>query len=266
MNKHKIVIGQTCGYYTVIDDSPIRTNKKALKYLCKCICGKERALNSHIIANSSVNSCGCKSPKNLGNIPSNFKDLSGQKFNKWTVIKRSGSQKTLNRVSSIWECKCDCGNVGHVTTGNLVTESSKSCGCLRNERVRSYRKQNRENSERQKIVTINTLYSNYTTRARKNKFDFNLSVSEFTKLILDFCFYCGRQEVQITKNKNSDKVLKHNGIDRKDPTKGYTLDNSVSCCKTCNYGKNVLTLDEWNSYIDKLVEYRIKLKDEKTIL
>lgn len=60
------------------------------------------------------------------------KDLSGQKFNRWTVIDRacdrfSGSGK--RRV--YWNCQCECGTFREVRHDALT--SHKSCGCLRDE-------------------------------------------------------------------------------------------------------------------------------------
>lgn len=55
-----------------------------------------------------------------------IKDLSGQKFNRLTAIKRVGKDK--NRV--VWECICDCGNKCNVTSTSLISGNTKSCGCL----------------------------------------------------------------------------------------------------------------------------------------
>lgn len=56
-----------------------------------------------------------------------YKDLSGQRFGKLTVIKRNG---TTNNGKVIWECICDCGNSTKVTTCSLRTGNTRSCGCL----------------------------------------------------------------------------------------------------------------------------------------
>ena len=39
----------------------------------------------------------------------------------------------------------------------------------------------------------------------------------------------------------SDHVLKCNGVDRVDNTKGYSVDNSVPCCKFCNTAKHTMS-------------------------
>jgi hypothetical protein len=58
-----------------------------------------------------------------------IKDLTGQKFNRLTVVKFSHSK---NR-KTFWLCKCDCGNEKIVRSDSLKDESVKSCGCLNHE-------------------------------------------------------------------------------------------------------------------------------------
>ena len=58
---------------------------------------------------------------------SNFIDLTGKKFNKLTVIKRS---ENAPGGIPVWECKCECGNITIVRGNNLKSGAVKSCGCL----------------------------------------------------------------------------------------------------------------------------------------
>lgn len=53
-------------------------------------------------------------------------DIIGKKFGKLTVLKFLGFIKT----KSIYECLCDCGNIKIVKRNSLVSEHTKSCGCL----------------------------------------------------------------------------------------------------------------------------------------
>lgn len=59
---------------------------------------------------------------------SKFIDLTGQKFNKLTVIERMPSRKG----KTVWKCQCDCGKYTTVEASNLKTGQVKSCGCLSN--------------------------------------------------------------------------------------------------------------------------------------
>jgi hypothetical protein len=58
--------------------------------------------------------------------------LTGRKFTRLLVIARAGSNK---HGFSIWKCVCDCGNERIVGAGELLRGESKSCGCLRTERI-----------------------------------------------------------------------------------------------------------------------------------
>ena len=45
---------------------------------------------------------------------------------------------------------------------------------------------------------------------------------------------------------------KVNGIDRKDSTKGYSIDNCVPCCPMCNKMKQTFTEEEFLNQIAKI--------------
>lgn len=68
----------------------------------------------------------------------NYKDMTGMKFGRLTIIKDSG-KRLDKRV--IWECLCDCGQTAYIIAQNLRRGNTKSCGCLSNEiRGKSLRK------------------------------------------------------------------------------------------------------------------------------
>ena len=71
-----------------------------------------------------------------------------------------------------------------------------------------------------------------------------LSYVEFVSLCeFKHCHYCNveltRGEYKKENNRSYCPLL-----DRKDPNIGYTKDNCVSCCPTCNFLKNQLSYDE----------------------
>lgn len=53
-------------------------------------------------------------------------DLTGQKFDKLTVIEKAPSHSR----HVYWKCKCDCGNECDVNGTNLRRNLTKSCGCI----------------------------------------------------------------------------------------------------------------------------------------
>ena len=58
------------------------------------------------------------------------KDLSGQKFNRLTVLYRSGTDPN---GAARWMCLCECGNEVCVRGASLRNGHTKSCGCLQKE-------------------------------------------------------------------------------------------------------------------------------------
>lgn len=55
-------------------------------------------------------------------------DLVHRQFGKLHVVKFVGMHPKTGR--SVWQCRCDCGNVRNVAGSNLMTGNSTSCGCL----------------------------------------------------------------------------------------------------------------------------------------
>ena len=55
-----------------------------------------------------------------------LKDLTGQKINKLTIIKRVANSK-WNETR--WLCNCECGNQTILTYGKIAYGRTKSCGC-----------------------------------------------------------------------------------------------------------------------------------------
>ena len=61
-------------------------------------------------------------------------DLQGKRFGRLVVLKKAESQTTPNgSVKTMWECRCDCGNVVVRSSQNLRNASCPSCGCKKQE-------------------------------------------------------------------------------------------------------------------------------------
>jgi hypothetical protein len=101
---------------------------------CLCDCGNRTIVRGVHLKNGNTKSCGCTNSDRLKSLALN---LVGERFGRWTVLKRN--KKSLNRgdksSKTFWDCKCDCGNIGVVSGGNLKSGTSKSCGCRQKELV-----------------------------------------------------------------------------------------------------------------------------------
>lgn len=83
----------------------------------------------------------------------------------------------------------------------------------------------------------------------------------FCKLLTLNCFYCNSlpKTVFSAKRKGNKPKLIYNGIDRVNPLKGYTEDNTVSCCPQCNYAKSDNSIEEYKSWLKRTYEYIFKV-------
>lgn len=60
-------------------------------------------------------------------------ELIGQRFGRLIVVADSGLRTRAN--NRLWYCRCDCGQLTTVSRGNLEYGKTRSCGCLRRERL-----------------------------------------------------------------------------------------------------------------------------------
>lgn len=61
------------------------------------------------------------------------KDLTGQRFGRLTAVECVGMDK---HSKAMWRCLCDCGEETTVSSGNLNSGATKSCGCLKLDRIK----------------------------------------------------------------------------------------------------------------------------------
>lgn len=186
---------------------------------------------------------------------SQFKDLTGQKFNRWTVIKIFGKKGKSNEIH--WECKCDCGNIGYIRTTGLLRGGSKSCGCLHKE-IAQY-----SNRLAKGESGFNVLKARYKRSAKRRNILFELTDDELRYYFEENCVYCNELPNQkaFISDPNSSEARQYseylyNGIDRIDNNEGYTVVNCVTCCKICNMMKKDLSFEEFTSHINKMVKWQ----------
>lgn len=100
--------------------------------------------------------------------------------------------------------------------------------------------------------TISSEFKRYANNTLRNRdIDFCLTENEFGALIFDTCFYCGSEPSTPTRV----GFRLRNGIDRLDSTLGYTYDNCVTSCWTCNRMKGELGHKEFIKTITKILRF-----------
>lgn len=174
------------------------------------------------------------------------KDLIGCRFGRLIVLEKTNKIKTTSseRKNIKWLCRCDCGLFKEVYGSNLRDGKTKSCGCLwKSCSVSSIR---------------NRVLCGYKEGAKSRGYSWGLSEQEFDLLTNQNCYYCGVEpnSIRINNGNGATKLsFIYNGIDRLDNTKGYEVDNCVSCCRICNKAKDVLTPKDFISWANRVSEY-----------
>ena len=102
----------------------IKVAKTSAYWLCLCDCGNIKITEGAKLRNNTIKSCGCLDKEKTRE--SIFIDLTGRRFNQWTVLEEDKKRKNKD---TYWICKCDCGSIRSVNSSNLISGNSQSCGC-----------------------------------------------------------------------------------------------------------------------------------------
>lgn len=141
------LIGQRFGRLTVIADAGSDAKQQAL-WRCQCDCGNEKFSTTGALNYGEVKSCGClhadTAAERLRQInadglrwlggnskPRDIEDLSGQVFERLTVLGRAERKDGESRAQ--WRCRCSCGNETTLSGKVLISGATRSCGCLQKE-------------------------------------------------------------------------------------------------------------------------------------
>ncbi len=119
--------GKKFGQWTVVKRDFI---SKRTRWWCQCECGTIKSIQASSLCSGDTTSCGCSNT---------YEDLTGQIFGRLTVIKLYDKTyyKIKNRTDKTtrirWLCICTCGNKTMVSTYQLKSGKTVSCGCYREE-------------------------------------------------------------------------------------------------------------------------------------
>ena len=190
---------------------------------------------SYGIVNITTQGCNMRQYK----LRKDIIDLTDQNFFDFKVIKYNGRGKYRGAT---WLCKCICGNECIIPGGHLRAGMRKSCGCRSQARIDE--------------VGVNRKFSEYKRKSSYRKKEFLLTREQFEKLIKSNCVYCGIEPNQILKRLKTKKLqLLYNGIDRKDPSVGYLIENCVSACRYCNQSKSDMTIEQWSNHLKRIIKH-----------
>lgn len=122
---------------------------------------------------------------------------------------------------------------------------------------KAYNKNFQEHRNQLVIYNIRTFKNSLIKSEHSGYDDGNLTKEQFCKLSQLNCFYCDSGFSNTYKKRKI--IFNYNGLDRVDNTQKHDYDNSVTCCKWCNWAKSTLSLKDWFDWIKKIeIKYEVK--------
>ena len=193
-------------------------------WICKCDCGNIVEINSDNLRRGLTQSCGCLHSEMTHNTV--FKDITGQKFGKLTVI-----EYKIENAKTYCYCQCECGGKTWVSKSNLVNGHTQSCGCISGSigelNIQKILLEN--NIEFYKEFIFNDL--------PKRRFDFYLP--QLNRLIE----FDGIQHFKFTKNWNNSEIDFKLSQQRDQEKNEYAFSHNISLVRIPYWERDNITLD-----------------------
>ena len=179
-----------------------------------------------------------------------FIDLTGQKFNRLTVVKRAESRiKPNGSKVTQWWCKCDCGNedLVLVSSSNLTNQHTKSCGRLRIEKsIENGKRLKGKSNLKNKKYNVYDLSGEYGIGYLKNGEEFYFDLEDY-ELIKDYCWWKNDEGYLVTSLNDNKKirmsrlVMNENNLNiRIDHRNHNTMNNRKSNLRRATSSENAM--------------------------
>lgn len=168
------------------------------------------------------------------------KNHEGKKYHHLTMIKplRSGGAGR----GMYWLAQCDCGATREVRASEASLGYIKTCGKCEYHLALLQGAGSRGGQRYSQLTSTNKglrlQEHRYIKSAATRKIPWNLTPQQFNEIVKQNCTYCQapprEYKQRDKKGRGRVRIAVMNGIDRVDSSKGYTLDNCIPCCTTCN--------------------------------
>lgn len=221
--KVKDMRGLQYGRLTVIQFVRIGSDRRAI-WLCQCNCGNHLEVPRNRLISKNTKSCGCIQQS----------DLKGHRFDKLVVVNQIRDENSIPK-ERFWRCRCDCGEYKDVSTANLLSGRTRSCGCL----IRKAHWHGYEDLGQ-------TYFGTIERRAKRKGLEFAISIEYLWNLYVKQDRKCALSglPIKIVKSVGSSSA----SLDRIDSSGGYTVGNVQWVHKDVNRMK----MDYEQAYFVKL--------------
>ena len=212
-------------------------NSSRRYFLAKCIiCNEEQLIRYDALRNLK----GCKRQCQ------NREDITSYLDDSFTIVKYIGGK------NSLYECKCtNCGKIFIKRNDHIkrLVNKGKGCGCVNV--IREHFGKRIENTLER------LLFNKYNKGAQNRGYCWELNYEQFISLIYSPCHYCGEKHSNKFTNTGTKGQLLYNGIDRRDNTIGYQINNCLPACKICNLAKHAMSYESFLNWIERIKQHEI---------
>jgi len=152
---------------------------------------------------------------------------------------------------------CHCGKE-KVFWKESAIQRQKTCGCG----------VDKSGNTKEQRRMLNSRLHSYKSGAKKRGFDWDITYKQFSEITQQDCAYCGIPAKRTNYFENSPSLQKEspnrdwdkytiqfNGVDRVDSLQGYSIDNCVPCCASCNRAKSDMTLQDFKKHVKRMYEW-----------
>jgi len=98
----------------------------------------------------------------------------------------------------------------------------------------------------------NQIFRKYEENATRKKIPFHLTQEQLNSVAEKDCTFCEAPATASPAHVKYYGAWKSNGLDRKDNTKGYTIENVQPCCFMCNRMKSNLKEEDFLEHVGKI--------------
>lgn len=216
------------------------THAQRIFYRCKCDCGTYTSVRAYHLKSGSKKSCGCLRAETIAGRRARPPSLNiGDVFGRLTV---TGVHRRDRLGHYHYHCKCECGKPKTVREDNLRTGNTSSCGCGRGQLP--------TNPRGSAYSATSYIIIAYRRSALQRGHEWALTREQVSALIAANCRYCGTPPATVKPTRKGPFLW--NGIDRLRNDRGYTPENSVTSCRTCNVAKSVMSIEAFARWVQLL--------------
>lgn len=167
-------------------------------------------------------------------------DIENKKFGHWTPLYKIGK---VNR-SVHWMCRCDCGKEKKIKQCDLYNVLYTKCIDCHNKELGQKKLKENSNVWKGYQEIHGNFWCSIKNSAKKRQIEFSISIEDAWRQFekQNRCCVLSGIELKFAPSIKEQKELCTASLDRKDSSKGYTIDNIQWVHKDINKMKN--TLDE----------------------